>query len=553
MYAPCRVDSPIVIEANGQLIIKPSPGIHPARVEFGPLGSIEVYWGSQPPGRLLVQGEAENPIIMHWDTAAVYTNINSVYGHVELKHAVLEGAGWVSCSANPLTSGEMHPVFRADSCTFRSFGEGIWCWGTDSTSYLHNCTLEGIGETSINSPAGFGTALTVFENGALTVENCTIRNSGEVGLLNWFYTDCDIRTTSITGSGQYGILNWEGANLDLECSEITGNGDTLPEIWVEDGCVNLVGGHNLISDSSGDLIYSADPSFVDLGDGENSFELLSETGRYLHSGSPQSAWDITLNHWLPDNPADPDFYDRLEPSSPSAWVADTALAGFLACGMAGASGGSGASALIIPRGQPDDDESLDVASQKTAESHQKVEPFVTKDGMKSDPKRKTAKGEIDLMKGPVPGKGDYALKRRQANRAELLRQHHAEQAQWRGVSVLSETADPATAVAATKGFIKDHPGSKLLPAALAKLAGMGSTARSQEAAESVSRAGGKGIGSADQADGEAVIVDQSGPGGSAAGSTERAGGTDGDGPDSPGFAAGVGGSRWAYVSSTAMT
>jgi hypothetical protein len=482
MYAPCRVDSTIDIAQGGTLVIKPYPGIKNATVSFAPDAylMVEGFDWQQPRGKLYVQGEADNPVILNWDSSGNWVNLESICGYVDLKHAILQGQGWSNSNDNPNEWSTRRPIFKADSCTFRTFDEGLWCWGTDSSSYIKNSVLENMGGCGVNDPngLGFGTGLALVDGGYLKIENCDIRNSGDVGVFSYYNdTDLCISNSIIRGSKNYGLLNWEGGNLSLECTEITDNGDSLADVWVEDGTVDLVGAHSQVSDSSGTLLYSADPSLVDLGDGENEFTLITGTGRYLKSGDTTDTWDIGMNTWSPITPADSTFYSYLWPTTPARWLVDTSLATYIGCDQAGTASFGQGNNFIIPGeeqqagtdSRPEDSKRLSASSVVLSPS-----PVVSKVSGETTKAASPA--------GPVT-KSLSSLKKRSVNRAELLRVHHEELAQWREAKAVGKRSDTQASARETMKFLADHPDSKLAPAALVNLSKL---ARKGDAEQTVS-------------------------------------------------------------------
>jgi hypothetical protein len=470
MYAPCQVDTMIEIAQGGTLVILPHPGTEEAVVNFGPHGSITVdgFSESQPRGKLYVLGTAQSQVIMNWDTVSTGgPNIASTCGYVEMKHAVLQGSGWVNSNENPLETTTRMPIFQADSCTFKIFADGIICYGTDSSSYLTNSTLQRMGGVDMFG-AGSSSALALFGDAHLRIENCHIEGSREAGLLN-YYSNADLNVigTTITGSDGNGILNWEGGNLTLECSQVTDNGDTLAEIWVNGGTVDLVGAHTQLADSSGTLIYSSDPSYVDVGDGENSFDLWTGNGRYLASGATSGSWSIGMNTWAPYTPGDTAFYAHLCPASPSFWSVDTSLATFASCEASTQSIGDGLSGMLPGTSDKHQTDTWTPGSGNPATTISALQPTI---GLTAT----TTVAGGALAKGPVRSaqKGLSAVNEKRSNQAMMLNHYREELSQWRTAKALRNAGDKQASLQRTMTFLADHPGSKLVPAALANLAGL---------------------------------------------------------------------------------
>jgi hypothetical protein len=483
MYAPCTVDSAINIHQNAALVIKPYPGIRNPIVTFKGGADIWVQgfdW-SFPRGKLIVQGEAGNPVTLHWDSAANWTNIESTCGYVDLKNAILEGRGWMNDNNNPTDNETRFPIFKADSCTFRNFYEGLWFWGrNDTSSYLRNSVLENMGAGGVNSLMGFGTALTNVEYSTMKVENCQIINGGGVGVFNYWFSDIDLSRTHIGGNKNYGILNWETGDLSLECSDVSINGDTTADVWVEDGTVNLVGSHTELSDTGGVVIYAADPSMVDLGDGENYLKLGDGTGYYLKSGDTTDTWDISLNTWAPYTPADTAFYSHLWPNNPAKWLVDTSLVNMPGCDQAGTMSFGGGSNFLIPG---------DDGNRGEDSYHPHGDPAdVTATTLSANPLSTTNTISIASGKGPVVTapvtKNPATAFKKATNHTEMLRAHHQETTQWREAKDAIRNGDKLTATRETMKFLTDHPGSKLAPAAMVSLSRL---ARKGDADLTVSR------------------------------------------------------------------
>jgi hypothetical protein len=485
MYAPCTVDSSITVEPGAVLVIKPYPGINNPVVNFTSGAGILVQgWSSYSPGppaaKLYVLGDPDNRVILNWDTANTWTNIESRCGYMELKHAELRGAGWAVFDNNPTGQGDWPhvPVFKADSCVFRSFGDGITCDVTDSSSYIRNCLFTDLGG-GVAQWNSYTAALTVMEYGQLTVENCHIEHGGEVGVAVCYGSGISMRNTTVNGSKSYGMVVSDGSDASLECCELSCNGDTLAEAWVDASTLNLVGAHSQFSDSSGALLYTADPSFVDLGDGENNFNLLTGSGHYLKSGDTTDTWDIGLNTWAPYTPTDTAFYSHLWPRNSARWLVDTSLATFVGCDQGGTMSFGGGSNFIIPGNE--DHAGTDSYHPKndgaeTATSLSTVQPPTASKFSQAVTKAPSAVGPVAKAISPLAEKT--------VNRAEMLRLHHQELAQWREAKALCKSGDKQAATQSAMTFLRDHPGSKLAPAAMVDLSRL---ARKGDADQSVSK------------------------------------------------------------------
>ena len=466
MYAPCRVDSQIYIEEGGVLTIVPQPGIKNPVVTFCREGSIFVdgYPPYSPPqlprGALIVRGEADNPVTLLWAgiTDTAFSDIYSCLGFVQMKHAKLIGGSWMNLNDMPYGR---QPILQVDSCTFESFGEGMWCWGTNDSSYIRNSTFRHLGlDHGVTIGNYFGTGLSVLECNRLDVENCTFEDNTDVGLLFFDCNEANLVNTEISGSGQSGIVVWDG-NLMLDCVTATDNGDTLPELWVDAGLVNLVGAHTEFADSSGTLIYSADPSYIDLEEGENGLHLWSENGLYLKSGDTTATWDITWNNWSPATPADQDFYDYLYPHTPSKWTVDSSLIDFIACDQGGAMGWGGGNWLIVGS----ENETPGIQSHGGS-----VDPELAALSEEIGPVKKNASGGKSTS--DMSRKGDSIRKNSKPNRADAVRQHHEELAKWREFKQGTKTKGELAAQEVGMQFIDDFPTSDFIPAVLVKLAAL---------------------------------------------------------------------------------
>ncbi|MBU1983278.1 right-handed parallel beta-helix repeat-containing protein [bacterium] len=463
MYAPCYVNGQIEIKQGGILTILPHPGSQNPAVTFGSNGSILVTGFDQqwPMSKLYVLGEANNHVTLEWDSCTAFSNIYSINAYIELKHAELEGCGWGICNDHPgLTR---LPIFKADSCEFRYFGEGLWFLATDTSSYLRNSTLYGMGGDENLWLLGFGTSLTTVDGAYLHVENCVIDSSGDVGVFN-YYNDADLilESTVITGGSDYGILNWEGGNLSLLCCDIASNGDTLAELWVEQGAVDILESHTRFADSTGLLLYSGDPSYVDLKDGENGFELWSDLGCYIRSGDTMDVWDVSMNNWSPVTPEDTNFYSYLYPTNPAKWNLDTSLTNFLACGEGGSAAVIGGT--IITTGE----------SEGRAESYDGEENVIAAKVISQNANMSVKSAD------PLGGKSaessatapDFSIRKQYLTKSQRLQSHHAELVEWRTCKDIAKSGDRVAAVMAVTNFIEKHPDSKWLPVALVRLANL---------------------------------------------------------------------------------
>ena len=353
------------------------------------------------------------------------------------------------------------PVFKADSCSFYGFGEGLWMWGTVDSSYLRNCVIEGVGAGATDPAAmGFNTALTVVGDASFAVENCDIKSSGDVGVFSYWNTDgVTIKDSRITGGRDYGVLNWDGGNLRLECTEISHNGDSLAELWADGALVDLVGGRNEFTDSTGTLIYAGDPAFVDMEGGDNDLHLLTANGCYLRSGDTSAVWDVTMNAWSPVEPTDSNFYNYLSPSTPNKWIVDSSLADFVACDVAGGMSVNLGNLLLAP--PADRDGIYSTPPPNTRQDASAVAEREEAPASKFAAKTGQVKSEVK----------DAGLATKQSYRAALIKQHNEELSQWRQVKALSQSASKPAAV---MKFLNDHPASSLAPAAIVTLASLAS-------------------------------------------------------------------------------
>jgi len=440
MYAPTTVEGLITIsQPNGRLTILPHPGAEDATVRFVSNGGIQVNGsnGSYARGRLYVHGEADNRVNLIWDSSSAYGNIYSTSGYVDLKHVNLTGTGWVNINEDPFGYWRT-PIFNADSCTFSGFDEGLWLFGATDSCEIKNCTFEELGGGAVGFTGMDGSGLSMVYSSNVVIENCDFVDNADNGIYGYYCDNIDVSEADVSGSGDYGLLAWESANFDVTCSKFHGNGDTLAEIWVEDGLVNLVGGHTQISDSDGVLIYSGDASYTDIEDGENSFELLDGTGYYLKLGDTTATWDVTYNAWAPLTPADSGFFSKLYPSTPSKWTIDSSLAAFIECG------GGGTSSL--------GDQNLIVVGEDETSGTFSTES----DGL--------SKKSSSLSKSTATAKSGLVAK------SSKVIDHHTELAKWREFKDASKSpASRQTAIAIGKLFLNEHPNSPLVPAAVVQL------------------------------------------------------------------------------------
>jgi hypothetical protein len=457
MYAPITITQPLSIAQPGKLEIRPAPGVRNAVVTFTNNSYIAIgpHWydpGVRP--SLYVHGEPDNPIILDALQDTLYAFLN-VYGKLEMRHAKIRGRG--ICTDIQTTAGE-YPIAQIDSCEFSFFDDGIYFWQTDTTSHIRNCTLRNMGGE--DRQWGFGGSLGAIDGANLLVENCDIQQSGGIGFLN-YYNGTNVRMINnrIQGSASYGLLSWEGGDMTMECNTVTGNGDSLPELQIEDGFVDLEAGHNIIGDSSGTLIYASDPSMVDLQDGQNKLDLFTGNGRYLSSGTPSETWNVSMNTWSPVTPADTSFYSHLYPQTPARWLVDSSLASFLACGESGTSS-IGGSSYIIPSNP-----GADRSQSSVREGEDETEPASPSSGKS---------GSANLQKSDSPAVAGFGKSTTESNRTSreaMTRLFYEDLAQLRTVRDLERSGNADDATRAAMAFVQDHPQSTLMPAALVKLAG----------------------------------------------------------------------------------
>jgi len=429
MYAPVRVDSVINIRGDGVLTILPHPGYRNPVVEFADKGAIKV-WGTdttKAKGKLYVYGQPGSRITLHWEDSTGTKNIYSERGFVKVKHARLYGNGFVNQSqdAQGYVNGLRRATFQADSCSFSWFDEGVMARATDTTSYMRACTLAYMGGSAQYS--GFGAGLILLRADGFLVEDCVFDGNDGVGIYHALATDVVIRNSQIINGAKVGVFGASsgGGDCRIECSMIASNGDTLPELRTYGVTYDLVGGHNTFSDSSGSLIYATDPSFVDLEEGENSFELLG-SGRYLQSGDTNDVWDVTWNTWYPLTPEDSGFYSNLWPTTTSKWTIDSSLTNFVSCDMPGASSMGGDSWLIVG-----DDP---IAGTMSTESDDETAAF-SLSAQSPNAKSPASKNALEASKGGTT-KTDIT-KARQEAKAERIAAHHQELAAMRALKKLS--------------------------------------------------------------------------------------------------------------------
>ncbi len=442
MYAPTTVEGLITInQPNGRLTILPHPGSEDPTVRFVSSGGIQVigFNYSLGRGKLYVQGKADNRINLDWDSTSAYGNIYSTRGYVSLKHVNLRGTGWVNINEDILEGTGRTPILFADSCTFSGFDEGLWIYGASDSCEVTNCTFEALGGGAYEYYTGMdGSGVSIIFSDNVVIDNCQFIDNIDNGIFGYWCDNVDMSEVDVSGSGDYGLLAWDAANIDITCSNFHGNGDTLAEIWVEDGSVNLVDGYTQVSDCDGVLIYSGHPSYMAIEDGENNLELLGETGLYLKSGDTTATWDITYNAWAPLTPADSGFFGKLYPSTPSKWTVDSSLALFLECGSGGASSTGGQNLLVT-------------GGEETSGTFSTESDGLT---MKS----------TSLTKSTATAKSGLVAK------SSKVIDHHAELAKWREFKDASKSpASRQTAITIGKQFLNEHPNSPLVPAAVVQL------------------------------------------------------------------------------------
>ena len=462
VYAPATFEGSVSVKQPGQLWILPHPGSENPIVSFRGQGSVTVSGMNtqSPRSKFMVRGEADNIITLDWDSVGtiVWDNVSSSGGHVELKHATLRGRGFVSMNES---SGQK-AIFRADSCRFEGFDEGLWVWGVDSSSHIRNCTFTNVGADSDYTGTGFDAGVSVVEGSGFQIEDCEFENNEDMGIFAYFCGDLQVRNSVIRNNGEYGALVWDGGEVSFECSDFNSNGDTLAELWIENGAVDLIGGRNQFADSSGTLIYTAKPSYIDIADGENQLQLWNEDGYYLEVADTTTSSDITWNNWLPINPADSNFFDFLYPHNPAKWTVDSSLAEFIACGVAGGQSiGGGGNLIVLPSdgdgeaystpGSPDEAAMISfagAATEKNGSDHSKATKGLTK-------------SPSTIAKSAIP-----------VNRLQKVVLHHQELASWREFKNLVKFATKQEGFEAGRSFVDAYPSSSLIPAALTRLSNL---------------------------------------------------------------------------------
>jgi hypothetical protein len=454
MYAPCYVDTTIDVYPNAKLYIRNHPGVHNATVQFGKGAIITVNGGinySIPAGELHVFGDDGNPVTLDSRNDTVYAFLNVYGGKLLMNHAKVMGRG--ICTDAEIIVSAHEPIVQIDSSEFSLFDDGLYFWGTDTSSYLKNSTLSHIGRID-NMGTGYGSGIAVIEGGHVRVENCDIADGEGIGIFNYLSdTDVSVIGTKIHDNASYGVLSWEGANLTMQCSEIYDNGDTLPELKVEDGFIDLSDGHNVLSDSAGTLVETTNPAMVDLGDGQAKLELTSGTGKYLVSGTPTTTWGVSMNTWIPVDPADSTFYSMLSPTNPAKWLVDTSLATFIGCDESSSSSAH-SNSYIIPG---------NVGVQSNTQS------FVAEGGDQAPAKG----GYSEMQKGYHPERMDtkQSEMRKDPNRQVTIQQRYAELAEWRLVQVACEGKSKNEAAQSIKNYVQSHQSSEMIPNALVELTG----------------------------------------------------------------------------------
>ncbi|MCL4305104.1 T9SS type A sorting domain-containing protein [bacterium] len=467
MYAPMRVDSVINVRGDGVLTILPHPGYKNPVVEFVEQGAIKV-WGTdstKEKGKLYVYGDAENRVKLHWVDSTGTRNIKSERGLVKMRHANFYGNGMANQTSDVAGSvqGRRRATLQLDSCNFSWFEDGVLAWATDSTSYMRACTLTHVGGSQFYS--GFGAALTLLKSDSFKVEDCVFSESNGVSIYQALAYGVKIKNSIISNGATYGIWGASsgGGDARIECCTLVSNGDTLAELYTLGVIYDLVGGHNSFADSSGPLIKSADPSYVDLENGENYFDVWDD-GRYLQSGDTNNTWDITWNTWSPAMPNDSNFYDYLWPAAPANWTVDSSLTDFLTCGESATSSIGGGSWLVLD----DNSESGTMSTggdepSKVSSLNQKEAAQTTKGGVASKAR------EYTPNHGTRNSANAYAT-RKQA-KLEKLAHHNRELLAWRDMRSTSKSNDKARAA---MQFLTDHQGSEFTPAALGIIAGAAS-------------------------------------------------------------------------------
>ncbi|MCB9358274.1 MAG: T9SS type A sorting domain-containing protein, partial [Calditrichaeota bacterium] len=219
-------------------------------------------------------------------------------------------------------------------------------------------------------------------------------------------------------------------------------------------------GHNSFSDSTGPLIKSSDPSYVDIENGENFFEVWGD-GRYLESGDTNDVWDVTWNTWSPAMPDDSTFFDYLWPMTPSKWTVDSSLTDFVACGESGVSSMGGGGWLVLNPG----DATSGLYSSDEDDNLKTKDPAEETVQKKSD--RKSNHSEQKFAETTKKELRSAAQTRKLA-KIDLAVQHHRELADWRN---LRSERSGSRLVQEAMRFVTEHRGSEFTPAALTLIAG----------------------------------------------------------------------------------
>ncbi|MCB9368897.1 MAG: right-handed parallel beta-helix repeat-containing protein [Calditrichaeota bacterium] len=464
MYAPMRVDSVINVRGDGVLTILPHPSYKNPTIEFVDQGAIKV-WGTdttKAKGKLYVYGEPDSRITLHWADSTGTKNVFSERGFVKLRDADFVGNGFVN-QTQDLTgyfSGLRRATFQADSCTFSWFDEGVMVRATDTTSYMRACTFSYLGGNAFWY-SGFGAGLVMLKSDGFVIEDCVFDSNDGVGIYHGFAEDVVIRNCQIRNGAKAGIYGASstGGSARLECCTIESNGDTLPELWTLGVVYDLVGSHCSFSDSMGPLIKSDDPSYVDLENGENYFEVWNE-GYYVQSGDTNETWDVTWNTWSPSVPGDGDFYDYLWPHTSSKWTLDSSLASFVSCGEYGTSSIGGESWLIVdPFAEESGTMSMDDEESQSA-SLALPSQISTKQATKE---RTTKSASKSVTKAPT----EKLMANRKLANAERIAMHHKELSEWRDLRNANRSDVRQSAIK----FIEENRYSEFVPAALRVVAG----------------------------------------------------------------------------------
>jgi len=467
MYAPTRVDSVINVRGDGVLTILPHPGYKNPVIEFVNQGAIKV-WGTdttKEKGKLYINGEPDSRITLHWGDSTGTKNIFSERGFVRMKHADFCGNGFVNQTQDfqGYINGLRRATFQADSCTFAWFDEGVMVRATDTTSYMRACTLSFLGGNA-GLYSGLGAGLVMLRSDGFLVEGCVFDSNDGVGIYHGYSTDVVIRNCQIRNGAKAGVYGASsaGGTARLECCTIESNGDSLPELWTLGVIYDLVGSHCSFADSTGPLIKSSDPSYVDLENGENFLEIWDE-GYYVQSGDTNDNWDITWNTWSPSTPSDGDFYDYLWPHTPSKWTVDSSLADFIACGTSGMSSMGSDNWLVIGP----DAENAGTMSTGSDESQTSALALPSKTASKLPTEKSSGKAQV--KQSTKFSKSTASLERKQS-KMDLIAQHHRELEQWRS---LREGKSNNIRQAAIQ-FVNENRNSEFVPAALQLIAGAAS-------------------------------------------------------------------------------